>query len=175
MILKCLFTPTVDDFLDYQKFRLKQTKIANVYYFLFAFMFAGSIYFAITSKDFTYLVSTTIFAVAFVLIYLYDRNIKIKRQVKKFQKLDSSYLTTNEFILYHNAIEINSVKEEGKPVIDTVYPFSSLRAILETDKTYYLVLADSEVRFIPKRDISEENIKIISDTLKKIPNYKFVK
>lgn len=175
MILKFLFTPTVDDFLDYQKFRLKQSKIANIYYFLFAFMFAGSIYFAITSKDLTYLICTAIFAVAFIAIYFYDRNIKIKRQVKKFQKIDSSYLSTNEFILYHNAIEINSVEEEGKPVIDTVYPFATLRAILETDKAYYMVLADSEVRFIPKRDISEENIKIISDTLNKIPNYKFVK
>lgn len=175
MILKFLFTPTVDDFLDYQKFRLKQAKVANIYYFLFAFMFAGAIYFAITSKDFTYLVSTAILAVAFLIMYFYDRNIKIKRQVKRFEKMDVSYLTTNEFILYHNAIEINSVREEGKPVIETVYPFSSLRAILETDKAYYLVLSDGEVRFIPKRDISEENIKIISDTLKKIPNYKFVK
>ncbi len=175
MILKFVFTPNVDDFLDYQKFRLKQTKIANIYYFLFAFMFAGSIYFAITSKDLTYLISTAIFAVAFVVIYFYDRNIKIKKEVKKYQKIDSSYLTANEFILYHNAIEINTVKEEGKPVIDTVYPFATLRAILETDKAYYFVLANAEVRFVPKRDISEENIKIISDTLKKIPNYKFVK
>ncbi len=175
MILKLEFTPTVEDFLDFQKFRLKQTKIANIYYFLFAFMFAGAIYFAITSKDFTYLISTAILAVAFVIIYFYDRNIKVKKEAQKFQKIDSSYLSKNEMTLYHNAIEINSVKEEGMPVIDTVYPFSTFRAVFETDKAYYLVLADAQIRFIPKRDMSEENIKIISDTLMKIPNYKFVK
>ena len=175
MITKFLYTPTVDDFTDYQKFRLKQAKILNIYYFIFAFMFAGAVYFAITSKDFTYLISTSVLAVGFLVVYFYDRNIKLKRQAMKYQKIDDSYLTESEFVLNHNSIEINSVEKEGKPVVNSIYPFSVIVAVFETDKAFYLVLPGGEVRFVSKRDVSEEILKIVSDTLKKIPNYKFVK
>ncbi len=175
MITKFSYTPTIEDFTDYQKFRLKQAKILNIYYFIFAFMFAGAVYFAMTSKDFTYLISTSVLAVGFLVVYFYDRNIKLKRQAMKYQKIDDSYLAESEFVLNHNAIEINTVPKEGKPVVNSIYPFSVIVAIFETDKAFYLVFPGGEVRFVPKRDVSEENLKLVSDTLKKIPNYKFVK
>lgn len=175
MILKFSYTPTVEDFCDFQKFKMKTARVAKMYYIVFAIMIAFGIYILLTSKDASFLIESVIFAVVIFASYFYEKNIKMKRTITKYQKLDSSYLSTNEFVLYHNAIEINSVKEDGKPYIDSIYPFTTMIIAIENEKGFYFILAGGEVRIVPKREISEENIKIISDTLKKIPNYKFVK
>lgn len=174
MITEFFYTPTADDFAQFQKFRLKQSKIGFIYYLLFAIMLAFSIYESITTKDIIYFLCTGIMCLIVFLTYIYEKNYKTKRQILKLQKKDSTYLSKNKVTLYSNAIEINTGTEDGSQKLCLVYPFSIINMVLETSDAYYLFIS-GEVRIISKREMSEENKQLMTQTIKKIPNYRFAR
>lgn len=158
-----------EDYLNCETFHMK--KNGN---FLLMFIFSGSIvfyfiYLAIVQKN-VYYVPSIVFFIAFIVLYtIYLFKIKVKKEVKKYVFSDKSYLGLNEITIDDKAMESKNIPNENEAAIVTIYPYSIMKAIYETNEYFYFYIGD-EVKILPKRVIPQEMQEAVFKAIKSNKN-----
>lgn len=174
MMAEFIYSLTFDDYVNFEKFKLKRNKTSFFSYIMCLFFIATGVYDAVVYKN-HYLIIIAIIMILFVCATtLYSLKIAPKKRVKNLLTLDSTYLCQNKAVIDDKAIETRNIPYENQAGIVAVYPYSVMSVIYETEDYYYFFIA-TEVKILPKRAIPPE----LSDYVKKVisnnKNYMFIK
>lgn len=169
-----VYSLTFDDYLGFEKFKLKRNKTSFFSYIMCLFFIAIGVYDAVVYKN-LYLVFIAVIMVLFgFATSFYSLKIAPKKRVFNLLSLDSTYLCQNRAVINDKAIEISNIPQENQAGIVAVYPYSVMSVIYETEECYYFFIA-TEVKILPKRvippDLSDYVKKVISNNR----NYLFIK
>lgn len=86
---------------------------------------------------------------------------------KLTKKKDSIIGTKVTYIFKKNNFQLNK---------DEYIDYSSLKKVIETDRSYYLYINNSRALIVDKEDLTKEDITALTNTFKeKVPTYKYKK
>lgn len=86
---------------------------------------------------------------------------------KLTKKKDSIIDTKVTYIFKKNNFQLNK---------DEYIDYSSLKKVIETDRSYYLYINNSRALIVDKEDLTKEDITALTNTFKeKVPTYKYKK
>lgn len=169
-----VYSLTFDDYLGFEKFKLKRNKTSFFSYVMCLFFVAMGVYDAVVYKN-LYLVFIAIIMVLFgAATSFYSLKIAPKKRVKNLLSLDSTYLCQNRAVIDERTIEIRNIPQENQPGIVAVYPYSVMSVIYETEDCYYFFIT-TEVKILPKRVIPPELSDYIKKVISKNKNYLYIK
>lgn len=171
---KITYSLTEQDYINFEKIKLKINKTNLLIYVTVIGMMAIGVYMAVSAKMYETLIMTTIYCIVIILCGLYVSKIKPQKTVDKILKLDNSFLSAKEMTIDDNSIEIKTLPKEGESAIMCVYPFSSMSVIYET-KDYFQFVLTGEANMLPKKAIPKEIIEAVEKTIRKNPNYILLK
>lgn len=175
MIGSFIYSLTKEDYITFEKMKVKQSKTNLISYFTALFLLVIGVFNAVSTKNYTNLIIPCIFIVATVFINYYAVKIRPKKVVNNYTQLDKSYFGQKKITVNNNSIEIEQLpSENGEPSAIGVYPYSAVGAIFES-KDYYQIIMTTEATLIPKRDIPQEIAQSVENTFKRNPNYVFMK
>lgn len=172
---KVIFSPIEQDVKDHYRFHMKLTKMIPVSYFISIVMLVIGIFDFVKTKNYYYLVVSVFLIIVSSVFILYFLNGKARKDYEKMMRDDVFYSLERESVITETAIETKTLKRMPEPSRECIFPYTMMMGIFETEKAFYFYINSAEVRYLPKRAISPEGIVNITETLKKLANYKFVK
>ena len=157
-----------NDYLDFFQFKAYLSKSGKLNVFICLLLGAISLYNTIQTKEYFYLCFFVAFVLFVILNWCDDNKIIPKHYLKNLQKYDFKLFSSPQFIsVNQSGVEFKTVTDEvNLPSIDSVYPFSVIFGIYETEKAFYLFISSAEVKFISKREMSKEIANDIAKILK---------
>lgn len=171
---KFIYSLTYDDYISFEKFKLKRNKTAFFSYITCLLFLIMGVYDAVVYKTFQIIVIAVIMIFAVFVSTAYSVNIAPKKRVKKYISLDPAYLGQKEIIVDEKKIEIKNIPAENEGAVVAVYPYSVMTAIYETSEYYYF-FAGSEVKLLPKKAVPAELSENVNKFVKNNKNYMFFK
>lgn len=169
------FTPRRDDFLKYQKFRTKMTRSSAIFYALCMIALAFSLYNAITTKDYYFLIAMVVLCAVCGGLLLYSRTVSVKKQLNAAAKADQSLFAPQTVKVTDSTLEISVDHEEGGLKFSSVYPFSIFSAVFDTEEGFYIFVPGINTIILPKHAFPEEFARQMKDRFMKLPVYRNVK
>ena len=159
---------TENDYLEFFKFKSYLTKSGKVNVFICLLLGAVSLFNTIQTKDYFYIGFFAIFALFMFLLWFDDNKNVPKIFVKNIKKFDSKLFSQAKFIsVNQNSVEFKTAgEEENLPTLDSVYPYSVIMGIYETEKAFYLFISNSDIKIISKSGLTKEIASDISRILK---------
>lgn len=168
------FTLTETDYLQFAKFRNRLTKSGFMVYLLCAGILALGLYETMETKKYVYVTATGVMVLAVAALQLYSLHAAPKQQLKKRAEKDSLYTCENRLCIHDHALSVCIGQANGAR-IEAVYPFSAVGAVFETANAYYFFIYGTEIQMLPKRAIPDVQRDAVTERLKKLANYRFVK
>lgn len=167
------YSLTEEDYLSFEKMQLKRRVVLSTIVMTVCFLAIG-FYNYIASKNPSILIGSIIAAVIALLTFAVLYITTVKRRVKRYIFMDSSYLGENEIIIDNNAIEIKNIPKENEAGIISIYPYKIMRAIVENNDYFYFYIG-MEAKILPKRSIPNEMKQQIFSNIKNNKNYVYIK
>lgn len=168
------YSLTFDDYVAFEKFKLKKNRTLMLTLIFFIVLLIIEIYNAAVYKDYTTLVLFVALIAADLAVTAYSYYVMPKEKVSKFISLDSSYLGQREIKIDDKKIVLKYKPMKNDAAVLAIYPYSVMNAIFETEGCYYFFVGN-EAKLLPKRVIPAE----LSDYVKKVlsgkKNYIYIK
>ncbi|MCD7723877.1 MAG: YcxB family protein [Clostridiales bacterium] len=174
MITKFSYTARADDIYEFYNFWLKQRRTGTLMYVLGLFWLVPAAYTAISSGEYWLLLISAAAIFAIIGAALFSIKSKTKKDISKMLKFDKNYLCETSVTVYENAIEMQTNAPAGEVQITEIYPFEMLANVYETQRHFYLIFLNSEVKVIPKAGIPQESAEKLSKKISNNPAYKFI-
>lgn len=169
------FTPRRDDFLNYQKFRRKMTRSAAFFYILCMIAFAFSLYNAIVTKEYNFLIAMVILCAVCGGLLIYSNTVSVRKQIDAAAKADPSLFAPQTIKVYDSSLEIKIDYGDGELEFSGVYPFSIFSAVFETAEGFYIFVPGVNTIILPKHAFPEEFAGQMKERFVKLPVYRNVK
>lgn len=169
-----IYTPTTEDYIAFEKFKYKRNKTFLFTYIICLFFILMALYDFFTTKSYDRIIFAAALVVMNVIVTIYTTSIASKKKVKNMISKDMNYLTPNEITIDEKTIEIKNIPQPNQMGIVSVYPYSIMNVIYETEECYFFFLG-IEVKILPKRAIPQENKEYVEKTIRNNKNYVFVK
>lgn len=170
---KFTYSLTYDDYLNFEKFRLKKNRTAFLSYIICIAFLTMGVYDAVAYKSYEMIIVAAILVLVELVTMLYTLNISPKKRVNKYISLDSSYLGEKEITIDEKAIELKYIPKLNEAAVVAIYPYSIMTAIYETEEYYYFIL-NSEVKILPKKVIPAEISESVKKIISKNGNYMYL-
>ena len=166
-------TPNKEDFVIWERLQYKRSKLIPT--LITALMFVTFFgYYLIANKNLTLIIAALVAVVICGAYFLYAYNVGIEKKVEKYITADAQYLSQCEITIDENTIEYKNLPMINEIGIISVYPYSIMRAIYETENYFYFIIG-FEVKILPKRDIPDEMKQQVFSQIKKNRNCIFLK
>lgn len=169
-----IYTPETEDYIAFEKFKYKRNKTFLFTYIICLGFILMALYDFFTTKSYDRIIFAAALVVMNIVVTVYTTSISSKKKVKAMISKDKNYLTPNEIIIDDKAVEIKNMPQQNQMGIVSVYPYSIMNVIYETEEYYFFFLG-TEVKILPKRAIPQENKEYVEKTIRKNRNYLFVK
>lgn len=169
-----VYSLTRDDYIGFEKFKLKRNKTSFFSYLMCLFFIATGVYDAVVYKNLNMIIISAVTVISLCVLTLYSLKAAPEKRVKKLLSLDSAYLCQNKALINDKSIEIRNIPQENQAGTVAVYPYSIMSAIYETEEYFYFFIA-TEVKILPKRDIPAELFDYIKKVIAQNSNYLFIK
>ncbi len=173
-MVKFVYSLTFDDYLVFERFKLKRNRSSFFIYIMTIFYFAMGLYTGIASRNYEIIYINIAVVLSVCAGTVYSHIFAPKKRVKKMIEEDSGCLNKNEIIISENAIEVKSLPDENQSGSLEIYPYAIMQAIYETEENYYFFI-DLLVKIVPKRAIPAELIEEAKKNISKNKNYIFIK
>lgn len=175
MIGSFIYNLTKADYLNFEMLKFKQNKnriFPSVGIAAIFLIFAG---FFVEKDIYKLFIIPAVFLLETLILFIYVGKIKPRKNVEKYLRLDSSYLSKREVAFYSDYIELKVLPErEGDAAVIEVYPYSVMSGIIESSD-YFQFITVSEANLLPKKAIPADMLKAVEDTVRKNPNYTLLK
>ncbi len=168
-----VYSLTYDDYLGFEKFKMKRNKTSFFSYLMCLFFVATGVYDVVIYKNLNMIIIFAVMIFSVCAATLHSVKIAPKKRVRKLLSLDSAYLCQNRAVIDDKAIEIRNIPQENQAGIVAVYPYSAMSAIYETEDCFYFFIA-AEVKILPKRVIPAELFDYVKKVIGKNRNYLFI-
>lgn len=168
------YSLTDEDYIRFEKFKLKRNKTVFIVYIISLFYVAMSIYDAIVYKAYDLIFITIGFVILICAATAYVYFAAPKKRVRKMLAADSTYTGENSIKIGEKEIEIKNLPRENQRGMVAVYPYSVMSAIYETEESYYFLIGMT-VKILPKRVIPPVLSDYVKKTLSKNGNYIYLK
>ncbi len=162
-----------EDFVIWERLQYKRSKLIPT--LIIALMFVSfSGYYLIANKNLTLIIAVLVAVVICGVYFLYVYNKGIEKKVEEYIAADAQYLSQCEITIDENTIEGKNLPMINEAGIISVYPFSIMKAIYETENYFYFIIG-FEIIILPKRDIPDEMKQQVFSQIKKNRNCIFLK
>lgn len=149
-----------ENFIDFERFYFKKFVLPRS--FIFFAMFAAVLFVEIFSEKNPYIIGICAAAAAVFAFSLYYRyTVGIKKKVNKYINCDSAYLGEVKLTMDSYTAQWQNIPSPGEAEITTVYPFSVMNVIYDTEK-FYCFQVGTEAKILPK-DVIPPLIKVLVD------------
>lgn len=151
------------------------TRSTAIFYVLCMITLAFSLYNAITTKDYNFLIAMVILCAVCGGLLLYSRTVSVKKQLDAAAKADPSLFAPQTVKVTDSSLEINIDYEDGELKFSAVYPFSIFSAVFDTAEGFYIFVPGVNTIILPKHAFPEEFARQMKDRFMKLPVYRNVK
>lgn len=157
MTISFEYTPTKEDYLNYEKFAEKMKRQRPILIIVGMMITASTVYTSVVNKkiDLFQIVATIAILTAIVLCLFLQNSVFPQKRVNWYIKKDPSYFSPMEFTVNEKAIEIKTKPQNNEMGTVCIYPYSIMSIIYETNEYFYFVLGN-EVKILPKNVIPRE-------------------
>lgn len=174
-MIQFTFTPQIEDYMQFQKFRVKLTKMVPIYYVYCVGMFAFGVYQTVQTKQIYFLCATLLLVLLFGISLFYTQKTMPKKRILQAVKKDNSLLAAQEVTVTDSALEINTLPNEKECAVCAVYPLSMLRAVFETQDAFNIMIPGIDAVLLPKREMEQKIIDALHVRFEKLPVYSYIK